>query len=117
MQQQAKLVAAPARYRIARTHATAEAFGGLPEQAVAGVVAEAVVDFLELVEVDEQHRRHLLVAIRHLHRLLQAVDEKAAIRQAREIVVISQEVEPVGGFFLFGDIENHRNEHRRLFIG
>jgi hypothetical protein len=56
-QQDGELVAAQAGDAVAGAHARGEPAGDGDEQLVAGRVAEGVVDRLEAVEVDEQHRR------------------------------------------------------------
>ena len=58
-----ELVAADAGDGVADAHAGAQPLADRHEQPVAGVVAEAVVHGLEVVEVDEEHR-HGLVAPR-----------------------------------------------------
>ena len=51
-----ELVAAEARNRIARPKQRVEAPRDLLQESVACIVTEAVVDLLEAVEVDKQHR-------------------------------------------------------------
>ena len=53
--QHRELVAAEAGDGVARPHGRPQAGGDRPQQRVAGPVAEAVVDHLEAVEVEEQH--------------------------------------------------------------
>ena len=48
---------------------------------------QRVVDDLEAIEIDEQHRAPALVALRGLDRVLQQLGEQRAIRQARQLVV------------------------------
>ena len=52
----AELVAAEAHDGVLRAHGVDERRGGVAQQLVAGVVAEAVVDGLEAVEVEREHR-------------------------------------------------------------
>ena len=54
--QDRELVAAQARDQVALAHGGPEPLRDLDQQAVAGLVPEAVVDDLEVVEVEEQHR-------------------------------------------------------------
>ena len=56
LQQHGELVAAQPRHQVARAHAVGQAARHLAQQRVAGDVAEAVVDDLEAVEVEEHHR-------------------------------------------------------------
>ena len=59
----------------------------MAQHVVAIVVPEAVVDHLEMVEVDEDHRNRAHVALRG-DRLLEAVVQQVAVRQPRERVVV-----------------------------
>ncbi|MNL35831.1 hypothetical protein D3C87_1578830 [compost metagenome] len=52
-----KLVAAEARQHIGFAQAAAQTVGSLHQQQVTKMMAEAVVDHLETVEVDEHHRQ------------------------------------------------------------
>ena len=52
-----ELVAAETRRRVGCTQHRLQAVGNAGEQLVAGHVSEAVVDLLEVVEVEEQHRQ------------------------------------------------------------
>ena len=58
-----ELVAADPRHRVAEADAGPQPLADRHEEAVAGVVAEAVVDGLEVVEVDEQHGDRLVAAL------------------------------------------------------
>ena len=99
LEQQAELVAAEARDRVGRAHRLAQAGGDVDQEVVAGLVAERVVDLLEVVHVDEQDRRERARVPAHaLERLLQAVGEEAAIRQAGEQVVQRAVLHRVLGF-------------------
>ena len=64
---------------------TAQPLGDGDEQVVADRVAERVVDGLEVVDVDEQHGDRRLG---QRERLLDAVDEQRAVREAGERVVV-----------------------------
>ncbi|MCE3606561.1 hypothetical protein LXA47_23580 [Massilia sp. P8910] len=73
---------------VARTHARLQALGHLAQQQVARIVAEAVVDFLETVEVDEQQGQREFGAGRAAHVLLEPFAEQYAVGQAGQAVVI-----------------------------
>ena len=64
-----------------------EAAGDLLQQLVAGAVAEAVVDLLEPVEVDEQHREHVPGPRGAGQRLVEPVAEQRAVGEVGEAVV------------------------------
>ena len=79
------------------------------EQLVAVVVPERVVDLLEAVEVDEQHRDRALRA-HALDRALDALVEERAVRQAGERVVEGEVAQPPRR--AGDDPEQHRVEQR-----
>ena len=81
VEQQRELVAAEARDGVGAAHAGAQALGRLHEHAVAGLVAEVVVDALEVVEVDEHHGAWLAVAARALGRGGRDLVEQPPVRQ------------------------------------
>ena len=78
-----ELVAAEPGERVAAPQRGAEALGDLDQQRVAVVVAERVVDLLEAVEVDQQHRGRVVAA----QRALGAAVQERAVGQAGEGVV------------------------------
>jgi hypothetical protein len=57
-----ELVAAQPRQRVAAPQRATEPLGDLDQQRVAVVVAERVVDLLEAIEVDQQHRGRVVAA-------------------------------------------------------
>ena len=88
LQQQPELVAAEAGDRVGRADRFAQACGDADQQVVAGLVAERVVDLLEVVDVDEQDRGERAgVPADALERLLEAVGEQHAVGQAGERIV------------------------------
>ena len=81
-----------------------EAVADAPQQLVADVVAEGVVDLLELVEVHHQ-QRHLLAGGRRLpHRAVQLLVEQAPVGQAGEPVVEGLAPQRLGGGDGVGDV-------------
>ena len=76
LQQHGELVAAEARRGVGVARARDEALGDRAQQLVARRVADAVVDGLEAVEVDEQHREVAAAAGAALERVLEAVEEE-----------------------------------------
>ncbi len=82
--QHGELVAAQPGRQAARRHELLEALGHGAQDRVPGRVAVEVVDRLEPVEVDEQHRR--VPGARRV-RPLHGVDEAAAVRQTGQPVV------------------------------
>ena len=63
LQQDGELVAAEPGQRVAGPESGADALGDRHQELVAGVVAEAVVDDLEPVDVGEQHGVALVAAL------------------------------------------------------
>ena len=82
-----ELVAAEAGDGVVGAHDRAEPLGEADEQLVAGAVAEAVVDDLEPVEVEEEDRHLLLQLPGPDQRVLEPVEHEGAVRQAGEVVV------------------------------
>jgi hypothetical protein len=82
-----ELVAAEARDRIRVPHRAREPRRDRLQQLVAGLVAERVVDQLELVEVGDQHRGRRAAAARAGERERQPVGEQLAVRQPGERIV------------------------------
>ena len=89
LEQHGELVAAEARERVARAHAALEPPRDADQQLVAGLVSEAVVDRLEAIEVEVEHREQRLAqrAPRAVKQVLQAVEEQRAVREIRERIV------------------------------
>jgi hypothetical protein len=85
-QQHRELVAAEARDQVAAARALEQHRGHAHQQRVAGGVALRVVDLLEVVEVDEDHR-HVLARRIARQRLLDAIAEERAVGQSGQGVV------------------------------
>ena len=63
---------------VGSAKALADALGGLDQQAVAGQVAETVVDELELVDVEEQHGDLTVRTLGSCECVIEAIDEEGA---------------------------------------
>ena len=87
VEQDGELVAAEAGDRVGRAHRRLEPPRDLLQDRVAGRVAEAVVDGLEVVEVDEHDADRRASATRAHDRVLDAVGEQRAVGEARDRVV------------------------------
>ncbi len=86
--QHRELVAAEARERVAGTRDVGQPAPDLHEQLVPDVVAEAVVDLLEAVEVEQEHGKRLARdRSERASACSSSVAEQRAVRQAREAVV------------------------------
>ena len=82
-----ELVAAEARHRVRGLERRFDSARDLDEQLVPGVVAEAVVDDLEPIDVEEQHRDVTRVARQPEQRLSEPVEQQRPVREPRERVV------------------------------
>ena len=87
VEQDGELVAAEAGDRVRRANGALEAPRHLLQHRVAGRVAEAVVDGLEVVQVDEHDADRRAAADRAHDRVLDAVGEQRAVGEARDRVV------------------------------
>ena len=96
LEQHGELVAADPRDRVAGPQRGVQAQRDRLQQLVAGLMAERVVDDLEMVEVDEQHRSAGIgpATTRASQRLLQPVEEEGAVRQACQRIVQGIVVKP-----------------------
>ena len=80
-EQQGELVAAEARHGVAGPDDLAQPLRDLDQQHVAPGVAEALVDGLEAIDVEEQHREPVVFAATlERERLSEAVDEERPVR-------------------------------------
>ncbi|MCY1276714.1 hypothetical protein D9M70_253820 [compost metagenome] len=115
-QQQGELVAAHARHGVVVAHATGQALGHFLEHAVAGGVAEGVVDRLEAVEVEEHQHHPFLVPLGVLQGGVQAVLEQRAVGQVGEGVVVGQAVDaPFAGLAL-ADVAEEADEADQVAV-
>ena len=87
LEQDRELVAAEARGGVGGADARRHALGHLEQDPVAGRVAEAVVDGLEVVEVDEQHGHPDAVAQRPRDRVADALVEQRPVGQVGDRIV------------------------------
>ena len=83
-----ELVTAESRHGIRRAHAGEQSPGGFDQQRVPGAVPQAVVDGLEVVEIQEQQReRRLAATLRPGQGVLRTVAQQRAVRESRQRVV------------------------------
>jgi hypothetical protein len=98
LQHQHELVATEPRHRVLLAQTGAQALRHFHQQQVAHLVAPAVVQGLEVVDVHEQHGRIQARARAAGHDLLQPVYQQPPVGQAGEGIVEGE----VAGFFLGG---------------
>ena len=99
-----ELVAPEARHDVVLAHGLAQALRGDAQKLVTHAMAQAVVDALEVVHVEEQHGQASAVAPCVGHKLVQAGFERVAVGQAGEGVVVRQPFDGLGGLPLLGDV-------------
>ena len=108
-----ELVPAEPGQGVAAADDPAEPAGDAAQQRVPGRVPERVVDVLEVVEIDEQHRDPSAVAPGQRQGPPEPVPEQGAVRQAGEIVVVRQVADAVLGLLALGDVVVDHDHHRR----
>jgi hypothetical protein len=104
LQHDGELVAAQARARVLRATVCCKARRGGAQDAVAGGVAERIVDVLEAVQVEEQHADAAFLPARAHDGARQALGQQRAVRQAGERVVVGEVAQFLLGALLVGDV-------------
>jgi hypothetical protein len=82
-----ELIAANARYRIGLTHGIGKPAGNRLQQAVAGFVAIAIVNRLELVEVQVDYPEFASVAVGAGDTRVQAFTQQCTVGQVGQLVM------------------------------
>ncbi len=90
LEQHRELIAAEARHGVGGARGLDDALRHRLQQAVAGVVAERVVDVLEVVQIEEHDRDRALAALRERQCVLHAVAEQVAVGEQRQRIVEGQ---------------------------
>jgi len=85
-----EFVAAVAADRVDAAHAAHQAPRHFLEQQIAHVMAHAVIDVLEMVEIQVQDGQHAQLAPRRRQRLRQPVQQQHPVRQVGEEIVLGQ---------------------------
>ena len=113
--QNGELVAAETGDEIVLAHGLPQPLADLDDQRVTGRMAECVVDILEAVEVEEQHRELRLVAGARAKRVIEVIEERAAVGEARQRILARQRGDArVGGVELVGKAHvDGQDQHRR----
>ena len=91
--------------------------GHLPQQRVAGLVAEGVVDRLEAVEVDEDDRRRDVPPVTAAQGLADAVGEEGPVGQAGEGVVEGLVGQRLLGALAVGDVRDVDDDTADVRVG
>ncbi len=109
-----ELVATEASETIGVTHHVTQPARHLTEQFVADTVAEAVVDHLEVVEVDEEHRH--LTRHRSGEQRVESLHERRPVREFRQVVVGRRVRESLGCDPLVGDVLDVGDRERNALV-
>jgi hypothetical protein len=117
LHQNDELIAAEARDDVARAHHLVEPKRRLLQQLVAGFVPLRVVDHLEAVEVDEEHREHASLLARRGERGREQLTELDPIRQGRQRIVGSEILNALLGLLLAGDVAADTAVAREAAVG
>src|SRR3982751_743569 len=97
-EEDSEFIATDSRDDIALAHSPDEQSCDLDKRGVSSKVPAGVVDELQPVEIDEQQRRLLIVAVHSVDEPIERADEAAPIRQLHEAVLVSQHVELLDAF-------------------
>ncbi len=111
-----EFVPAQPRHDVVAAHRLHETLRHLPQQAVADGMSQRVVDFLEMIEIDEHCRDLAAVASRTADRLYQAVVRQHAVGQAGEQVVVRLIGYLLHLLALFGDVLARQQQMGRLTL-
>ena len=107
-QHDGELVAAEPRDGVAPRERLRPAAAQLLQQRIADGMTERVVDFLEMVEVETEHRE-LVVALGKVQRPLQPLAEQRAVRQIGQRIMARHVEDLLLRLFPFGDVLEGRN--------
>ena len=103
-QAQHEFIAAETGYTIAFTQTLLQAICHQLQHAITDLVSERIVDVLEMIQIDEEHRHLRLTAVRLRHSLLDPVLQKQAVRQSGKRIVMRHVDNPFLRFLALGDI-------------
>ena len=87
VEQHRELVATQAARRVLGADRVGDAPGDLDQEAVALAVPQRVVHGLEVIEIQEQDRRHVALASPPAERMADAIREQGSIGETRERIV------------------------------
>mmetsp|Transcript_6670 Transcript_6670/g.27828 ORF Transcript_6670/g.27828 Transcript_6670/m.27828 type:complete len:521 (-) Transcript_6670:2987-4549(-) len=116
-QHQHELVAAHAGDRVLLAHGAAQPCRELHEQRVTDAVTQRVVDVLEMVQVQEQHRQRLGAAVCDVDGLGCTVGQQMAVGQAGQAVEHRQALDVGLGGLLLGDLLLQRRDGLAQLLG
>ena len=86
------------------------------QQLVADAVAERIVDRLEIVEAEHQHRHLLGAAPRAQQEVVHLLAQQIAVRQPGQAVMLGHEGQPRLGALAFGDVHQRQQDGRPVAV-
>ena len=115
-EQHEELVSALTAHRIGAAHAGLQSLRHRFKQLIADGVTQRIVDVLEAIEIDVQHRDRAAGAVRPHHRLIEPVAEQGAVRHVRQAVMKRQPRKLVGQLARDRDVvrDHHGADHPAL---
>src|SRR5436309_15703023 len=105
-----EFVATHSREDIRLANPMLQRVGDALEEVIPSLVAKRVVDFLEVVEIDYEHRARAAIASRAFHLLRQFLLKPAPVEEAGQKVVGGQVFEVAFESFSLGDVLNLRDQ-------
>ncbi len=88
-----ELVTAHSHDHVFRSHGRSNSLGDRLQKLVAGLVPAGVIDVLEAIEVEKQHRQHLTRRTRLLDGTRQVGGEKQPVREPGQLIVVREVIE------------------------
>ena len=90
-----KLVRTHSRQQVGIPHVARQPLRHLPQEFVAGRPAEAVVDFLEPLQIDQEHGKLVPATDSAALELLEPLEKQAAVGESGEHIVIGEVNDPL----------------------
>ena len=112
-----ELVRIEPRQRVFVAQGRAQPLGDAAQELVADRMSQRVVDRLEIVEPEHQHRDLLGAAPRMLQHLVHGLTQQIAVRQAGQPVMLGHEGKPRLGALALGDVHQREQHRGPLVIG
>jgi hypothetical protein len=104
-----ELIPGKPRDRIVVADSSLQAPGKLTEQSVARVMAERIIDSLEIVEIKKQKGKISRMPRRLRDRRVHSFIEKASVWKTRQVIMIGAETKLFLCSLAFGHIAKHKN--------
>src|SRR5690606_33299825 len=95
-------------------HAFAQTGRHFDQQGVARIVAAAVIELLEVVEIEEDESEMDIAALAFVDVMLETFEQQPAIGKLRQHVVESEEAQLLFGVLLLGDVGMYRHPEQAL---